>query len=418
MQMGEKAYFGSAGDFLTLRHLVLHGTNYQIGQTLGELAIQRYGKNLDSFSAHPEFSSARRWYFSRNYPVHLERVRGVAAVFGVDPQDDRYDFTNLMYNVDLPFSPPGCSVVYYPPTRTATGGGYLSRNYDFSTGSITDVMPMLSPPGAAAAPVPIMSEPYLMEWHPQDGGYASLSMQAFDLLSGTLDGINSAGLVVSILADEEAIARLGPNLEVQMGSPRVTGLHELQVMRLLLDTCASAAEAKRVLLGIKQYYCFVPCHYIIADRGGDSFIYENSTGRNVQHIVDGNRQPQIITNFQVHRHPDPNQMPGGPLTLETNAFWRYLKLRDQISAHPGLFTAQEMKDNNSCVNIIQLVEEMRLSPASHSIAAGIQSRTLWHALYDQLAGGVEFSFYLGEQALADGRRLERRSEYLGFTLEA
>ena len=47
-----------------------------------------------------------------------------------------------------------------------------------------------------------------MEWHPEDIGYASLAIHAFDTLSGTLDGLNSVGLVVSIMADEEAIAEL------------------------------------------------------------------------------------------------------------------------------------------------------------------------------------------------------------------
>jgi hypothetical protein len=40
----------------------------------------------------------------------------------------------------------------------------------------------------------------------------SLAIQSFDLLSGTLDGINSEGLVVSIMADEEALAELGQAL--------------------------------------------------------------------------------------------------------------------------------------------------------------------------------------------------------------
>jgi len=34
------------------------------------------------------------------------------------------------------------------------------------------------------------------------------------------------------------------------------------------------------------------------DRAGDSFVYENSTGRNVQHVIDGGGRPQIVTNFQ------------------------------------------------------------------------------------------------------------------------
>jgi penicillin V acylase-like amidase (Ntn superfamily) len=149
-----------------------------------------------------------------------------------------------------------------------------------------------------------------MEWYPEDGGYASLAIHAFDTLSGTLDGLNSAGLVVSIMADEEALAALGPNVERHPGSVQATGLHELQVMRWLLDTCATAEEAKEALLTAKQYYFLVPCHYIVADRAGRSFIYENSTGRNVQHVIDGVGTPQVATNFQVHKPRTVMRFPG------------------------------------------------------------------------------------------------------------
>jgi hypothetical protein len=84
------------------------------------------------------------------------------------------------------------------------------------------------------------------------------------------------------------------------GSPHLypvqaAGVHELQTMRFLLDTCATAAEAKEALLTVKQYYFLVPCHYIVADRDGNSFIYENSTGRNVQHVIEGEGRPQVAT---------------------------------------------------------------------------------------------------------------------------
>ena len=75
---------------------------------------------------------------------------------------------------------------------------------------------------------PAMSEPYVMEWYPEDGGYASLAVQAFDPLSGTLDGINSAGLVVSIMADEEALGALGPLFE---GSPWIAADPKLDSLR-------------------------------------------------------------------------------------------------------------------------------------------------------------------------------------------
>jgi len=403
LNVREQTYFGGR-DFMAVRHLAIGGTNFEIGRTLGALAVERYGQTAGDLAADVVvYVRARRLYMQRNYPIHAERMRGVAAAFGLDPEDDRYDLTGLALLTDLPKPAFGCSVVYYPPATTATGHGFLSRNYDFFVGSIADIMMAPEAPEGGSAPA-VMSEPYLMEWHPEDGGYASLAIHAFDTLAGTLDGINSAGLVVSILADEEGMQALGPNWEPHPGRQQVVGLHELAVMRLLLDTCASVSEAAEALLTVKQYYRFTPCRYLVADATGHSFVYENSTGRNTQYVMDGDGQPQLATNFQLSKHPSPEAMADGPLTLENNAFWRYRTLAGPIADHGGKFTTLEMKDANACVNVATLIETMRSDPAQRSQADGVNGRTMWHSLYDQQARTVEVSFYLGEDVQADGMR--------------
>jgi hypothetical protein len=291
----EQILVGGADCFMTVRHLALRGTNFEIGRAVGALAVERHGHSAERYATEPLYARARRAYFQQHYPIHWQRVRGVAAAFDIDPEDDRYDLSALMYNMDLPRGLPGCSVVYYPPAATATGGGCLSRNYDFSTGALADLVRLPLPPQARAQVPSMMSETYIMEWYPEDGGYATLAIQGCDLLSGTFDGINSAGLVVAILADDEGIARLGPNIEMHLGPPRAIGLHELQLMRLLLDTCTNADEACAALLAAKDLYMFAPLHYIVADRTGASFVYENSTGRNTQYLFAGDGRPQVVT---------------------------------------------------------------------------------------------------------------------------
>lgn len=444
MRTNEETVLTGPDSFMTVRRLTIHGTNFQIGRRIGEIAIGRYGTSLAQHVGDPLYARARRLYLQRNYPVQWERVRGVAAALGVEADDDRYDLSTLWYNLDLPgqmkmpISPPeqgaasaframespGCSVVYYPPSTTSTDHGYLSRNYDFSTGAMADVMSIPVPPEAKAQMPAVMSEPYIMEWYPEDGGYASIAIHAFDILSGTLDGINSAGLVVSILADDEGIAELGPKLEIHPGPPRITGIHELQVMRFVLDNCATVEDAKEALLVAKQYYTFVPNHYIIADKEGNSFIFENSLGRNAQYIFDGSRadrrRPQVVTNFELYKHPTIDDMPGGPLTPETNAFWRYRTLVDRINGtiEAGeFFTQDSIKANNNCANILSMLQTMSTGPTYQSIAANMRARTLWHSLYDQQGKSVEFSFYLGEKAQSNGPLIEHRSDYLQFALE-
>jgi len=413
----EQTFFADTDSFMTVHHLVLRGSNFEIGRQLGELARERLGKSAKDFAGDPLLARARRLYYQRSYPIHWQRVRGLASALGLDPDDDRYDLTALIYNIDLPPTAPGCSVVYYPPSTTRTGHGYLSRNYDFSTGSVADIFRMPLPPEARAGMGPLMREPYVMEWYPEDGGYASLAMQNFDLLSGTLDGMNSAGLAVTIMADDEAIGELGPRLENHIGPFQAVGLHELQAMRFLLDTCETVDQAKQALLIEKQHYFFAPCHYLVADKAGNSFIYENSTGRNVQYVIDGQGQPQACTNFQIYKHPTPESRPTGPPTFETEAFWRYTTLTDRLAAHDGLFSPDEIRENNAAVNIQKVIDTVSGDAAPANIAANVQARTLWHCLYDQQAATVDFSFYLGEKEDADGRRTERRSNYLQFKLE-
>jgi hypothetical protein len=411
----ERTFCGEPDSFMKVRHLAIRGSNFQIGKKLGELQIERANDSLENYRGDPVMIKARRLYFQRHYPIHWERIKGIADAFGADPTDNRYDFSGLPHNVSFPQG--GCSVVYYPPDITSTSSGILSRNYDFSTGTVADAMHMPLDAEVKKQMSPVMSEPYIMEWHPEDGGYASLAIHAFDLVSGTLDGINEKGLTVSIMADEEAIAELGPQMEVDPTSRHVVGLHELQVMRWLLDTCANVEEAKMALLTVKQYYTLVPCHYMIADRVGASFVYENSTGRNAQYITDGDGGPQIVTNFQLYKHPTPDQIPQGPLTLETNAFWRYQKILERISEHEGLFAKDEIKENNAGVDIFKLLQILKSDPKQSSIAAGVDSRTLWHSLYNQNEKTAEFSFYLGEDEGANGVPKERRSKYFKFTLQ-
>ena len=84
---------------MTVRHLAIHGTNFEIGQRLGELAMKRLGKSPADFAAIPLFVRARRQYFQRHYPIHWQRVRGLASAFGLDSDDDRYDLSGVIYNI-------------------------------------------------------------------------------------------------------------------------------------------------------------------------------------------------------------------------------------------------------------------------------------------------------------------------------
>ena len=232
----DRVVAGGPRDFIEVRHLVLTGTNEEIGRALATIAIERFGLE-PSASTDRLRTRVQRRYIEMNYPILHDRMRGVAAAFGKRLDDDDWNFSGLDY---LLGPPSGCSVVYYPPGVTADGTGVVSRNFDYGIGTALDEWPE---PGE----LPAGSRPYLVEMHP-DRGYASLAFYAFDLLSGVQDGINSAGLTVTVLVDDE----LEPDHPNDPTKDSSVGLDECQILRLLLDTCASVEEAKEALLFTKQ----------------------------------------------------------------------------------------------------------------------------------------------------------------------
>lgn len=364
LQYKERVIAGGPDKFAELRHIVLKGSNFDIGKKIGEIAIKD-GTLLTPSDDHI-MNRAKREYMAKNYPILHERMRGLAAAYGLDFLDDSYDFSGLFQKQ---MTPPGCSVTFYPASNTENGHNILSRNYDFITGDITGRKPQ-------KGHLAMMARPILFEIHP-DQGYSSLSLCVAEYLGGVLDGINSEGLVVAIAAEEESGQKVGrePSNEV--------GLHELMSMRYLLDNCKNVEEAKEALLSLKHYYSFIPCHYIIGDRSGKSFIFEFSPTRNRSYVIDGDG-PQCVTNHLVFLHQKIEEFP------ETGLNWsmRRYKMLDEVLSAKKKFTIQEIAAINNSVAI---------PPNAPSNPQAAPGRTLWYAQYDLENLTLTVKFYLGEK---------------------
>lgn len=360
-KLKETIVAGGPKQFMEVRHVVIKGSNFEVGKQIAGIAI-RYGIKLTP-GGNPLINKLTREYMAKNYPVYYERMKGVASAFGLPFEDDRYDFSGIS---QFSLSSPGCSAVFYPGQFTKNGHGLLSRNYDFTTGTILGKFPK---PGER----PAMSRPYVLEIYP-DRGYASLAICTFDMLGGVIDGINSEGLVVAILAEEESIQKFGlePGNEV--------GLYELQSMRYLLDNCKDVTEAKEALLSLKHYYSFIPCHYIIADRSGRSFIFEFSPHRNRCLTTDG-KGPQCVTNHLVALHPSEADLPAG------DSFNRFKTLR----------VATKIKEKFTLAEIREINARVAIPPLASNNPEYAPGRTIWYALYDTEERSLSIRFYLGEK---------------------
>jgi hypothetical protein len=380
---------GSEQDFMIVRHLVLKGSNEAIGRALADVARERHA-TAPVASKDPVRTRAQRHYIEKNFPILYDRMRGVAGAFGKRVEDNAWNFSELDY-AHLSF---GCSVIHFPPAVTATGSSIVSRDYDFTIGNPGGVRPR---PGTLAA----TARPYLVEMHP-DRGYPSLAMVAYDLLSGTLDGINSEGLTVALLADDELIEKFG----MEPAGAEGVGIGSLQMLRLLLDTCATVEEAKEALLTTKQYYEFVPVHYLIADRNGKSFVWEYSQAHNREYIVENPGKPLVTTNFSLHRYLD-NAKPPSTKAVE-KVCPRYCILTERLGDRPEKLTVDYIKQTH------KLVDATRDSPDPKRLP----NRTLWHALYFPEQRKMQVSFYLKDEPAASqpGKAKVVRSEYLEFRL--
>jgi hypothetical protein len=380
---------GGPKDFMEVRHIVLKGTNEEIGHALGKLAAERF-KTRPIPAEDPLRVRVQRKYIEKNDPILFERMRGVAASFGEKLANDQLNFTCLPYLFDMQF---GCSVVHFPPSVTADKTGIVSRNYDFTTGTVMGKKP-------AAGQLPCTARPYIVEMHP-DRGYASLALYSYDLLNGVLDGINSEGLTVALLADDETLNKYG----MEPAGFEGVGLGVVQMQRLLLDTCATVEEAKEALLMTKQYYDFVPVHFLVADRHGKSFVWEYSQAHNKEYIIENPGKPLVTTNFSLHRHMQGKFPPSAGDAK--NVCPRYCAICDSLASHPDKLTLDLIKETHKKADILQ---------PSPKDAARAPTRTLWHALYVPEERSMQISFYLRDEKEGDKLRIAR-TDYREFLLK-
>jgi acyl-CoA:6-aminopenicillanic acid acyl transferase len=365
---------GEPGDFLRATHVRIDGSWFEIGHELARLGLIRHHGGPTAVGADDRVREQRAW-FSERYPAQLERMRGLASFFGLEPETEEFVLDGFPYATPRA----GCTVAYYPPATTEDGRGVLARNFDFTTGTFEGKQPAVGEPIACA-------EPYVLELHPE-GGYASLALVAFDLF-GVLDGMNSEGLTVALLADDELFAT---------GQARPTpgaqaGLGVLQVGRFLLDTCKDAGEAEAALRAARLYYTSIPCHYVVADRHGRAFVWENAVDMKGGHVIEDAGEVLVSTNYLQFLHPEPVEA-GGEL------FERQARLANLVGTQ-GKLSLDEIRANASCV-----------AASGRAPAGRAPGRTLWHAFYFPAELRMEVDFYLG-----DGPDGARRSAPQSFTL--
>ncbi|MDD1752223.1 MAG: C45 family autoproteolytic acyltransferase/hydrolase [Methanotrichaceae archaeon] len=382
-------------NYTELRHIVLKGTNEQIGKALGEIAREDYNVSLYSF-ADPIYAKARLIYMQKNDPAFYERMKGVAEAYNVPINSTNLDLSALIYDIGFP----DCSIVYFSPSVTSNGHAMACRNNDYYTSPYEVIIGktnVSSQPG-------MFSRTFVLELYP-DEGYSSLVVGSNDLMSNSiLQGFNSQGLAI-----EEQVDLFGANAtnpSFGLAVDKNSGIPVLAAQRLILDTCKSIDEAKIALLNNKIYFGYEGIHFMIYDKYGNSTIAEFSPKNGSVHFIDAFNSIRVMTNHPVslsrREYSIINRLPDGYY----DSFRRYMTLTNITSNHTGKFTPKDMVDTLSSVNAEVTYKSMNL-------------RTETNLLQDLTNSTISARFYLrdGPTDPVIGGPTNIFSKFFNFTLE-
>lgn len=361
----------SPGEYMNLRHIVLAGTNREIGRALGDIARADYGVGGFVPYASELYAQAQHAYVGKNYPILWERMLGVADSYGLPAGQTEQDISSLYYMLGRT----GCSVVYFPGSHTTSGHALLARSMDFYTVSFPEFAGL----GHVEGSPNMFSDNYVCELYP-DVGYPSLALGSLELFNGVMDGVNSQGLTVSFLADPTLEAAALKDLT------RPVGLSANQMLRLLLDTCATVEEAKLALLTNKLFMPIEGCHFLVADAQGNSAVAELSEKDFSMNFTDGGGKPQVMTNHSVFEYPDVATFPEYPPNARYNTFARYRVLDDYIRSHSGPFSAEDAEHSMELVYA-------NTQDSSEGAAHDFPVRTLWLCVMDTEELSLRVKFY-------------------------
>ncbi len=389
------------------RHIIVEGTFEEIGYDLGVLARQQYGCELGVYD-DPCYARARREYFDRNWPEMAQRCRGVLRAFGLRADDVVYDPSALPFDWydaargrDLGANTCSAAVL---PIEKSNGATFVSRNFDLMAMVLwSELFGKQPPPGAYNC----WERGIVLETHPKDG-YKTLLIGGQELLIPYIDGLNEKGLYISLFHDPWGVGdEAGPSSGMSM-----SGVSMVQLVSLLLDTCATVEEAKLRILNNRVMHVVMCSHMIIADAFGSATIFEIDKHSQAYVFTDRRAgEPLFITNHPVSLYPEPSTYPPFDHQAEHNSFQRQIILRE---TYAGLKPPFKIEDAT------RLTDSVHCSFVDDKKAeAGPRERTLINTTADLSKPEIFVRWYLDDVEPVDGsNQLEdRMSEYFRFAFE-
>lgn len=364
-------------NYTEVRHVVLKGTNEQIGKALGQIAKEDYGAEPRRY-VDPVYAKARLLYMQKNYPAFYDRMKGVADAYNLTFETTDFDLSILPYDA----GPLGCSVVYFPPSVTYNNHSMASRNMDY----VTVPLDVIIGKADVSNETGMFARCYVLELYP-DSGYSSLVIGGHDLLETFFQGINSEGLGIELLEDDS------PNIVMTpVSGARLSGIPEMLAARMVLDTCKNIEEAKMAFLNNRIYFPLAGNHFLIYDRNGNSTIVEFFGEDGSVHFTDASNSIRVMTNHPVAKYPTVDTFPKADANASYHdTFLRYKTLTNITSNHKGKFTRQDMIDT---LRAVYAETNDQVLFKERALEVNMPERTTTNSLVDVTNGTISARFYL------------------------
>jgi len=318
------------GDYAKPRHLIIEGTDEEIGYDLACLAKSDYGVKPYPY-VDPLYGAARNAYFETSWPHLAARAKGARRAYGLPADDTQYDTSSLPYDfygvkseVDTS-QLTCCSGCILPKEKSADGKGvFVGRNYDMYTLPLyTGFLGGDQPEGAFG----YNERSFVTEIRPKVG-YKSILIGGLDVMHPVGDGLNEKGLWYAIFSDPAGVVKVaGPT-----AGEKISGITMIQLGPFLLQTCANVEEAKKKILESRVMMVGLGTHMIFGDKQGKGCIFEIDKISQAYCLTDRKvGEPLVITNHPVSTYTDPDKFPKWEEGAEHNTFNRMCMLHKAIS---------------------------------------------------------------------------------------
>jgi len=383
------------GNYQEVRHIVLKGTNQDIGKALARLSNDYYQAQPMQFpqpTASYDFKSSRNSYIQQYFPQLAARQRGIEDYYGWGAASLN-DSSALWYDMQ----PVQCSAIFFPNTVTANGHSFQARNMEFYT---VDMYRFAVPPFTVDGHGnKLFSRNFVLETYPQDGGYATMVVGTFELVNGAYDGFNEHGLTISGLVDQE-LSKTG-TVDLKFMTQQ-KGVSYLQMVRLILENARTVDEAQQLVSKLTVYFPLDGIHFLIGDRNGNAKILEFYKPTDAspltpifltQSLEKPTIVPTILTNHSIRVYKDPSTFPPIDTTKPYDTFYRYMRLYNYLQA--SLYHYYTPEDGLSAMSLVYGYA----NDSSEGAAEPFPVRTIWSLVMDADDLSLKIKFYTIDNTL-------------------